>query len=116
MENLIIFNQILPFLLLRINTFKRLIMEHKQIMSSNITRICLTSGSENISEMKIITIRYAPKYFPTGSYIGFLRPEVPINRMNIRIINMRINESYQPVITNAKKHEIIRIKSAVTSM
>ena len=65
--------------------------------------------------MKIITIRYAPKYFPTGSYTGFLRPDVPINRMNMRIINTIINELYQPKTTNAIKHEIIRIKSEVTS-
>ena len=65
--------------------------------------------------MKIITIRYAPKYFPTGSYTGFLRPDVPINRMNMRMINTRIKESYQPIVTNAKKHEMIKIKSEVTS-
>ena len=98
-----------------INTVKRLIMEHKLIIISMITKICLINGSGNISEIKIITIRYAPKYFPTGSYTGFFKPDVPINRMNIRIINTRINGSYQPITTNAKKHEIIRMKSEVTS-
>jgi hypothetical protein len=71
--------------------------------------------SENISEIKIITKRYAPKYFPTGSYTGFLRPDVPANSMNIRIINTSINGSYQPTTTKAIKHATIRIKSAVTS-
>ena len=102
-------------MLSRISTVKRLIIEHKLIIIRTTTKICLKNGSENINDIKIITIRYAPKYFPTGSYTGFLRPDVPINRMNMRIINTRINGSYQPVLTNAKKQEIIRIKSAVTS-
>ncbi len=92
-------------------------MEHTLIISSTITKICLINGSGNISEIKIITIRYAPKYFPTGSYTGFFKPDVPINKMNMRKINTRMSESYQPITTNAKKHEIISIKSeGITSI
>ena len=107
--------QICFFVLRLINIIKRLIIELTLIISSTITKICLINGSENISEIKIITIRYAPKYLPTGSYTGFLRPDVPINRVNMNIINTSINGSYQPTTTKAKKHEIIRIKSEITS-
>ncbi len=36
-------------------------------MTNKTSKISLINGSWNKSKMKIITIKYAPKYFPTGS-------------------------------------------------
>ena len=94
---------------------KRLIIDITLNITNIISRIHRIIGSGINIEIKIIAISKEPKYLPTGSYTGFPSPDVAINKKNIKPINNRINGSYQPIKTKARKTSIIKVKSAVIS-